>query len=45
VGLDYGDIENMTVGACLDFIEEYVKQKSPEEEKQRQASQKDMDFF
>ncbi len=45
VGLDYHDIENMTFGACLDFIEEYVKQNGSEEKKTKKATQKDMDFF
>jgi len=44
-GLDHGDFEMMTVGMCLDYIDEYVEQKNPEKEKKRQAKQADMDSF
>jgi len=44
-GLNYDDLEIMTIGMCLDYIEIYVERKNPDKEQTRKASQKDMDFF
>jgi hypothetical protein len=36
----------MTIGGCLDFIEEYVEQNNPNKKKKaRRASQADFDSF
>lgn len=45
VELDNGDLESMTIGMCLDYIDEYIEQNKPENEKTRQASQEDFDKF
>lgn len=47
-GLGDDDLEVMTIGACLDYFDEYVKRKNPdnqEQEKARQATQEDFDNF
>jgi len=44
-GLNYDDLEIMTIGMCLDYIEEYVDQKNPDKEQKRQAKQSDFDAF
>lgn len=35
----------MTVGMCLDYIDEYVEQQNPNKKRVRQASQDDFDKF
>lgn len=45
VGLDYDDLEMMTIGMCLDFMDEYIDRKDPKRKKVRQAKQKDFDSF
>lgn len=45
VKLSNDDLENMTIGMCLDYIDEYVEQKDPKKEKVRQATQDDFDSF
>jgi len=35
----------MTIGMCLDFIEEFIEMNKPEKEKLRKASQSDFDGF
>lgn len=47
VKLSNDDLENMTIGMCLDYIDEYVEQKDPNKksEKVRQATQDDFDNF
>jgi hypothetical protein len=35
----------MTIGMCLDFIEEFIDMNKPEKEKVRKASQSDFDAF
>lgn len=35
----------MTIGNCLDYIQEYIEQQKPSKERKRKASQKDMDSF
>jgi hypothetical protein len=45
-GLDRADIEDFTIGMCLDFIDEYVESQNPNKEsKAKKASQKDFDSF
>lgn len=40
-------MEEMTIGMCLDYIEEYVKLNNPKKQKQpaRRATQDDFDNF
>ena len=38
-------MEIMTVGMCLDYIEEYVDMNNPKKVRKRNASQSDMDLF
>lgn len=46
VGLEYDDVENMTIGACMDYIHEWVERNGGnKEEKTRVATQEDMDSF
>lgn len=45
VKLSNDDLENMTVGMCLDYIDEYVEQKNPKKKRTRKASQDDFDKF
>ena len=46
-GLDGDDLEHMTVGMCLDFIDEYTSHKNPDKQKEktRNATQSDYDSF
>ena len=39
------DLENMTIGMALDYIEEYFEMKNPKKQKIRKASQADFDNF
>ena len=39
------DLENMTIGMCLDYIEEYIEMNNPADQKIRKASQSDFDNF
>lgn len=45
--LDSNDLENMTIGMALNYIDEYLEMKNPNKEKRkvRQASQADFDMF
>lgn len=53
VGLDHADIQNMTVGMCLDYIEEYIGNMNKGQSSSgnssgggaRRATQADMDNF
>lgn len=45
VKLDRNDLEDMTIGMCLDYIDEWIKQNNPKEKKSRRATQKDFDNF
>lgn len=46
VGLEYDDVEQMTIGACLDFVDEWVERNGGnEKENTRQANQNDFDSF
>jgi hypothetical protein len=35
----------MTIGMCLDYIEEYIETEKPAKQRRRKASQKDFDSF
>jgi len=40
------DVDQMTIGFCLDFIDEFIEREKPKEEpKTRKAQQSDFDFF
>lgn len=39
------DLEDMTIGMCLDYIEEYIDVSKPANKKVRRANQKDFDNF
>lgn len=39
------DLEDMTIGMCLDYIEEYIESNKPANKKIRVANQKDFDNF
>lgn len=45
VKLTQSDLEYMTVGNCLDYIDEYIKQINPDKNKVRKATQDDFDNF
>lgn len=45
VDLSLDDLEEMTIGMCLDYIDEYVEMNTPSKDKKRRASQKDFDSF
>ncbi|GGN66744.1 hypothetical protein GCM10007971_37020 [Oceanobacillus indicireducens] len=46
VGLTLEDLDMMTIGECLDYVENYVDIKSgKQEEKTRRATQDDFDSF
>ena len=46
VGLTLEDLDMMTVGECLDYVENYVNIKSgKQEDKVRKANQDDFDSF
>ncbi|MGG4180791.1 hypothetical protein ABEW03_16030 [Virgibacillus pantothenticus] len=46
VGLTLEDLEIMTIGECLDYVENYVNIKNgKQEEKIKQATQDDFDSF
>ncbi len=39
------DLEDMTVGMCLDYIEEYIKMNKPQGSQKKVAGQKEFDMF
>lgn len=46
VKLDSNDLEEMTIGSCLDYIDEYIIKKNPDKKSEvRQANQEDYDRF
>lgn len=46
VNLGNEDLESMTVGMCLDYIDEFIDQKNPNRKtRARQATQEDFDNF
>ncbi|MEA0556079.1 hypothetical protein U1P98_18665 [Lysinibacillus irui] len=47
-GLSHDDLETMTFGMCLDYIEQYLEMKNPNKKQKknvRKASQADFDSF
>jgi hypothetical protein len=44
-GLDRADMDDMTIGMCLDFIDEFIESQNPKEQKAKRASQADYDAF
>jgi hypothetical protein len=44
-GLRLEDLNLLTVGMVLDYIQEYIDQQKPTKEKKRKASQADFDAF
>jgi hypothetical protein len=44
-GLDRADMDDMTIGMCLDFIDEFIESQNPKERKAKRASQADYDAF
>lgn len=38
-------MEIMTIGMCLDYIEEYIDMNNPKKDRNKKASQSDMDSF
>ena len=46
-GLDRTDMEDMTIGGCLDYIDTYIDYKNPDREKNqiKKANQTDFDNF
>lgn len=46
-GLTHEDLETMTIGMTLDYVDEYLELKNPNKEKSnvRQATQADFDNF
>ena len=46
VGLNRDDMEDMTIGFCLDYIDTFIEQRNPNKKKKpKKASQKDFDAF
>lgn len=45
VGLHRDDFEDMTIGMCLDFVDEYIDHNNPKKQKARKATQGDFDSF
>lgn len=45
IGISFEEMEVMDIGMCLDFIQEWVDAKRPENEKTRNATQSDFDNF
>lgn len=39
------DLEDMTIGMCLDYIEKYIEMSKPSNKRTRIATQKDFDSF
>lgn len=46
-GLTFQDLDEMTIGMCLDFIDEYIQFTTPKKKKKKakKATQKDFDAF
>lgn len=44
-GLSKEDLEDMTIGMCLDYIDEYIEMQNPKKKKARRATQSDYDAF
>jgi hypothetical protein len=39
------DLELMTIGNCLDYLQEYIDSQKPQKARKRKALQKDFDSF
>lgn len=39
------DLEILTIGMCLDYIEEFLETEKPAKQRKRKATQSDMDAF
>jgi hypothetical protein len=44
-GLTKADLEDMTIGMCLDYVEEYIERNKPKKHQIRKATQSDFDRF
>jgi hypothetical protein len=44
-GLTRADLEEMTIGMCLDYVEEFIERQNPQKQQIRKASQNDFDCF
>ncbi|WP_187442342.1 hypothetical protein [Sutcliffiella horikoshii] len=44
-GLTFDDLDQMTVGMCVDYIEEVVEFRNPKKKNVRRAKQSDFDSF
>ena len=44
-GLRLDDLQIMTVGMVLDYLEEYIEHNKPKKKRKRKASQSDFDAF
>jgi hypothetical protein len=44
-GLTIADLEILSIGMCLDYIEEYIEQNKPAKQRKRKATQSDFDAF
>lgn len=48
IGLDRADLEEMNIGQCLDYLQEWVENNQSDEDKEvssRKATQADFDNF
>ena len=43
--LTLADLEVLSIGMCLDYIEEYIEHSKPAKERKRKATQADFDSF
>lgn len=44
-GLQRDDFEDMTIGMCIDYIDEYIREMTDPKERVREATQADFDAF
>ncbi|ABC61284.1 hypothetical protein [Geobacillus phage GBSV1] len=44
-GLQKDDLEEMTIGMCIDYIDEYIREMTNPKERVREATQADFDAF
>jgi hypothetical protein len=44
-GLSKADIDQMTIGMCLDYVEEFIERQKPQNKQIRKATQSDFDCF
>jgi hypothetical protein len=43
--LTYFDLEIMTIGMCLDYVQEFIDMQNPKKINRRKATQADFDAF